>query len=233
MSLDEARPFIESMKDNVGLFKIGLTLLMGEGVHVIKKIKEITGKENKFFLDVKFSDIPQQVGGIAAVLMSESKSVEFITVHLHEGEARIKETVKKFKTNETKILGVTVLTSRDDNDLKEEGSSLTAEEMVLKRAGIAKRSDCSGVVCSGHEAKLVKAQYGQDFIVVTPGIRPAWSLIENDDQRRIMTPGNAISNGADYIVVGRPIYKAKDPVEAAQKIAGEIETALKEKPAKS
>ena len=128
--------------------------------------------------------------------------------------------------NGTKVLGITVLTSLTEEESKELGYPGSIEERVLTRAGIAKRAGCAGVVCSGHEAKAVKQKFGEDFIVVTPGIRPSWSNIINDDQRRIMTPKEAILNGSDYIVVGRPISIAKDPVEASDKIAQEIEEAL-------
>lgn len=168
---------------------------------------------------------------MASVIMSKSKEVEFMTVHTYEGEASVREAIKKFKTGGTKILGITVLTSMDQESLDATlRSDLTPEQMVLKRAEIAKNAGCDGVVCSGHEARAVKDRFGPSFIVVTPGIRPAWSEIKKDDQKRIMTPGDAIGQGADYIVVGRPISTAKDPVEAAaraEKIAEEIASALK------
>lgn len=100
-------------------------------------------------------------------------------------------------------------------------------KLVLHRAKIAKSAGCAGVVCSGLEAQYVKKELGKDFVVVTPGIRPSWSVIKNDDQQRIVTPSDAIRSGADYIVVGRPIRTAKDPVDAVKRIAEEIEKALK------
>lgn len=235
-SFEEARPYIESLKGKVGLFKIGWTLLLSEGLNVLAKIRKIGGVSERFFLDFKYSsksveDIPRQVGGMASVIMSKSKEVEFMTVHTYEGEASVREAIKKFKTGGTKILGITVLTSMDQESLDATlRSDLTPEQMVLKRAEIAKNAGCDGVVCSGHEARAVKDRFGPSFIVVTPGIRPAWSEIKKDDQKRIMTPGDAIGQGADYIVVGRPISTAKDPVEAAaraEKIAEEIASALK------
>lgn len=233
-SFEEAKPFIRDLKDKVGLFKIGWTLLISEGLNVIERIQDITGASDKFFLDYKYrsaidkavDDIPEQIGGMASVLMSKSKGVEFITVHTSEGEESVRGFVSRFNTNETKVLGVTVLTSTDQEDVKQL-TDLSIKEMVLQRAGIARRAGCSGVVCSGHEARAIKDNFGLDFIVVTPGIRPSWSEIRKDDQRRTVTPAEAIRNGADYIVVGRPISTAKDYVGAAEKIAQEIETAEK------
>lgn len=230
-SFEEARPFIEALKDKVGLFKIGWTLLLSEGLNVLAKIEGVEGVSANFFLDIKYSsrsveDIPQQVGGMASVIRSKTRGVEFITVHTYEGEARVAEAVKKFKTDGTKLLGVTVLTSVD-----QESSNITPQERVLQLAQIAKTAGCDGVVCSGHEAGAVKEKLGRDFIVVTPGIRPLWAEIKKDDQKRIVTPGEAMRNGADYIVVGRPISTAKDPAEAAiraEKIAEEIAAARRE-----
>jgi len=130
----------------------------------------------------------------------------------------------------TKILAVTVLTSLDSRDLQELGyqekyvSDLT--ELVLLRAKMAKDAGCSGVVCSGWEVESVKRNLGSDFIVVTPGIRPAWSVKGADDQKRIVTPFEAVKRGADHIVVGRPIRAVEKPAEAAQKVLEELEEAI-------
>jgi orotidine-5'-phosphate decarboxylase len=233
-SFEEAKPFIINLKDKVGLFKIGWTLLISEGLNVIERIQEITGASDKFFLDYKYrsaideavDDIPEQVGGMASVLMSKSKGVEFITVHTSEGKEKVKDFVNRFHKGTTKVLGVTVLTSADKEDLKWQ-SEFSIRDLVYMRAEIAHSAGCHGVVCSGHEARAIKDRFGKGFVVVTPGIRPDWSVIKKDDQRRIMTPGDAIRNGADYIVVGRPISTAKDYVRAAEKIAQEIEAAMK------
>jgi len=125
-----------------------------------------------------------------------------------------------------------VLTSLESKDLKELGykdryvDDIT--ELVMLKARIAKEAGCSGVVCSGLEVEEVKAELGKDFLVVTPGIRPAWSLVGKDDQKRIITPQQAIKSGADYIVVGRPIRTAEEPIEAAKRILDEIEMAISE-----
>jgi orotidine-5'-phosphate decarboxylase len=237
-SFEEARPFIEKLKDKVGLFKIGWTLLLSEGLNVLAKIHDIEGVSERFFLDIKYAsksvveDIPQQVGGMASVITAKAKGVEFITVHTaFDSEAGVRESVRKFRTNGTKILGITVLTSMNQESLNATyHSNLTPQQKVLELAEKAKNAGCDGVVCSGHEAQAVKNKLGSDFIVVTPGIRPAWFEIKKDDQKRIVTPGDAVKNGADYIVVGRPISTAKDPTEAAERadrIAEEIAAALK------
>jgi orotidine-5'-phosphate decarboxylase len=125
-----------------------------------------------------------------------------------------------------------VLTSLESKNLKELGyqdryvNDLT--ELVILKARMAKEAGCSGVVCSGLEVKKVKAELGKDFIAVTPGIRPEWSIVGKDDQKRIITPNQAIKRGADYIVVGRPIRTAEKPIDAAKRVLGEIEMAISE-----
>lgn len=225
-SLKDATRYIDMLKDHVGLFKVGLTLFVKEGPRVLKEIQRIT-KSNKIFFDLKFHDTPETMGSVSAVLMELSPGVKFVTVHTSEGEAIVKAVVDAIK-NETQVLGITVLTSLGEAELQALGFSDAVEGRVLKLAQIAKNAGCAGIVCSGREARAVKEKFGKDFIVVTPGIRPSWSVIPGDDQRRIMTPREAIVQGADYIVVGRPIYKDSNPVKAAEKIGQEIDAALKE-----
>lgn len=224
-SLKEATPYVQKLKGHVGLFKVGLTLLISEGLKVIDQIQQMTGGQ-KIFLDLKFSratDIPQQMEGVSS-LISGKPGIEFITVHTYEGEKVVREVVNKFK-NVTKVLGITVLTSLSETESKSlYGTPLP--DRVMNLATAAKKAGCDGVVCSGHEVKAIKEEFGQNFIVVTPGIRPSWTKIKQDDQRRVMTPGEAIRKGADYIVVGRPVSWDKDPVGAADKIAQEIAQAL-------
>lgn len=237
-SFEEARPFIEALKRKIGLFKVGWTLLLSEGLNVLTQIQKIDGVSERFFLDIKYSeksvveDIPWQTGGMASIIRSKSKGVAFMTVHTYVGEESVREAVQKFKANGTKILGVTVLTSTDPESLKKAvGSDITPRQRVLDLARIARNAGCDGIVCSGHEAPAVRKAFGPDFIIVTPGIRPAAFEVQKDDQKRVMTPGEAIRNGADYLVVGRPISAAKTPAEAAEraeKIAHEIAAALKE-----
>lgn len=154
---------------------------------------------------------------------------EFVTVHCDEGE-EILRGVAKNNPGDTKILAVTVLTSLNQEKLRALGySGKYAEDLsalVLLRARMAKAAGCHGVVCSGLEVAMVKRELGSELIAVTPGIRPAWSLVNRDDQKRIVTPADAIRNGSDYVVIGRPIRDAKDPADAARKVAEEIESAL-------
>jgi orotidine-5'-phosphate decarboxylase len=224
-SLKEATSSLKQLKDHVGLFKIGVTLILGEGLSVVNRVAETVGGQ-RIFIDVKFHDIPWQIGSAAHVIMSGPQGIKFITVHASDGQRIISAVVEKVQGG-TQVLGITVLTSVS----REESSEMdraTVEQRVLALAQTSKEGGCAGVVCSGHEARLIKKTFGSDFIVVTPGIRPQWADVPLDDQRRITTPGQAILNGADYIVVGRPISFAKDKPGAAQKIAEEIEKALQQ-----
>jgi orotidine-5'-phosphate decarboxylase len=152
-----------------------------------------------------------------------------VTIHCDEGEELLRS-VTADNPGETKILAVTVLTSLDQKKLKELGyddkyaHNLSA--LVLLKARMAKSAGCQGVVCSGLEVAAIKKELGPEFLAVTPGIRPAWSVISRDDQKRIVTPYDAIKNGADYVVIGRPIRDAKDPSDAALRVAEEIDSAL-------
>ena len=223
--IDSARKYIEILRDNIGLFKVGLELFVKEGPSILSIIKK-EGRA-KIFLDLKFHDITETVKG--AMKSANALGAEFITVHCDEGR-RLLESAVESASGKTKVLGVTVLTSLSGESLKEIGMREEFQDplkLVLHRARIAKSAGCAGVVCSGLEASFVRKEFGKDFIIVTPGIRPSWSVIKNDDQQRIVTPSDAIKAGADYIVVGRPIRTAKDPVDAVKRIEKEIEEALR------
>jgi orotidine-5'-phosphate decarboxylase len=128
------------------------------------------------------------------------------------------------------VLGVTVLTSTSSDNLRDAGFleqyCVNLSSLVLKRAAMAQAAGCAGVVCSGHEAAMIKDELGPDFLAVTPGIRPLWDVPKGDDQKRIVTPAEAVQKGSDYLVIGRPIRDAQDPRSAAQRIAAEIETII-------
>jgi orotidine-5'-phosphate decarboxylase len=224
---EEAIRYVELLKEHVGLFKVGLELFVSVGPKILKTIKETS--DAGIFLDLKFHDIPATVKG--AFLAASAHGVTFTTVHCDEGKGLLRSVVENNPSG-TRILAVTVLTSLESKNLKELGyldryvNDIT--ELVLLKARMAKEAGCSGVVCSGLEVEKVKAELGKDFIVVTPGIRPAWSLGGKDDQKRIITPYQTLKNGADYIVVGRPIRAAEKPIEAAKKVLEEIETAISE-----
>jgi orotidine-5'-phosphate decarboxylase len=219
-----ARKYVRLLGNHVGMFKIGLELFVSEGPSIVDEIADLT--DAGIFLDLKFHDIPATV---QRTIRSASclRRTRFITVHCDPG---LLETVVAIVSDPTKILAVTVLTSLDSNALLSLGidRELAAEpiQLVLHRASIAKQAGCAGLVCSGREVRAVKGRFGDELIVVTPGIRPEWSLVGEDDQKRIVTPSQAIDNGADFIVIGRPISGAEDPTEAAEKVVAEIDEAL-------
>jgi len=223
----EAIRYVELLGKHVGLFKVGLELFVSVGPKILKGIRERS--RAGIFLDLKFHDIPATVKN--AFLAASAHGVAFTTVHCDEGKGLLRSVVENNPSG-TRILAVTVLTSLESKNLKELGyldryvKNIT--ELVMLRARMAKEAGCSGVVCSGLEVERVKAELGKDFIVVTPGIRPAWSLAGKDDQKRIITPYQAIKGGADYLVVGRPIRAAEKPIEAAERVLDEIKMAISE-----
>jgi orotidine-5'-phosphate decarboxylase len=155
--------------------------------------------------------------------------VKFATVHCGDSQKMLEAAVDG-SAGKVDILGVTVLTSISAADIEAAGyqpdyySDLS--ELVVKKAAMAKAAGCAGIVCSGLEAAMIKSRLGDYFAAVTPGIRPQWSLDEHDDQARVTTPARAIKNGSDYLVIGRPIRDAADPVLAAIKVAEEVEAAI-------
>jgi len=222
--LDKALEFVDLLKDDVGVFKIGLELFVKSGPGAVEAVKERSNAA--IFLDMKFHDIPETVKG--AIRSASTLGVEFVTVHT-EGGSSLMRAVVEGSGGKTKVLGVTVLTSLSKEDIVEAGFDpkyKDASALVTARARLAKAAGCAGIVCSGLEAGLVKKELGKDFLVITPGIRPKDS--PPDDQKRLSTPYEAVFNGADYIVVGRPIRNAPDPRKAASLIAEEIGRALRD-----
>lgn len=215
---DEALALVEKLSVHVGVFKIGKELFTACGPEIVKEIQKLGGK---VFLDLKFHDIPNTVA--KAVAQSTKLGVYMMTLHTSGGSEMLKAAVESAKNNSDNppiLLGVTVLTSLDDNGLKEIGFSCSAEEMVIKLVGLAKTSGVSGIVCSAKEVKKLREKFGDEIVLVTPGIRPTWSA--SGDQKRITTPKDAVDNGTDFMVIGRPITQSENPVEAAQKIAQEL-----------
>ena len=214
---------VEVLKDDVGLVKVGLELFISQGPEILKSIRNVTGAG--IFLDLKLHDIPATVN--RAFLAASSYSPRFVTVHCDAGDGVLKDVASN--TPATSILGITLLTSLNSRNLEilgfREEYTKDLLKLVLLRARIAKEAGCHGIVCSGQEVAAVKKEL-PDMIAVTPGIRPAWSLVGKDDQKRIVTPAGAVQSGADFIVVGRPIRDAKDPAEAARRVAEEIESVL-------
>ena len=224
-STDEAKRYVELLADHVGLFKVGLELFIRSGPDIVRFINADAGAG--VFLDLKLHDIPATISramsGIADL------GVRYATVHCGETPKMLEAAVEGGR-GAVEILAVTVLTSVSADDIRLAGyrseyyPDLT--RLVINRAAIAKTAGCAGVICSGHEAAMIKREFGKEFAAVTPGIRPQWSLGEPDDQQRVMTPARAIRNGSDYLVIGRPIRNARDPVRAAVQVAEEIEAAI-------
>jgi orotidine-5'-phosphate decarboxylase len=216
----EARRLITLLRAEVGLFKVGLELFVAEGPDFLRVMTEELGAP--YFLDLKFHDIPATMGAAQARIMRGAK---LTTVHVDQGAKSLRATVAAIAAG-VKVLGVTVLTHLGPDDLEALGIApeyaRDPARLVLLRARLAKEAGCSGVVCGGTEAAAVKTALGADFLVVCPAIRPAWSLVAGDDQRRVTTPAQAIAAGADYIVVGRPIRTAPDPVAAARRVVAEV-----------
>lgn len=224
-SVKEAKKYVEMLSESVGMFKVGLELFVRSGPEIIDFIKEKGAAS--IFLDLKLHDIPETVS--RAMMCIADLGVAFATIHCGETKRMIEAAVKG-SNSKVGVLGVTVLTSVSGEDIRIAGFSkefsFDLAKLILKRAVMAKSAGCKGVVCSGLEVKMIKDNLGTDFIAVTPGIRPLWDDIGQDDQRRIVTPAQAVKNGADYLVIGRPIRDAKEPKAAAIRIAEEIATAL-------
>lgn len=225
LNKDEAIRYVRMLSQSVGIFKVGLELFISEGPDILKAIKSESDAD--IFLDLKLHDIPATMK--RALNSAMKYEPLFITVHCDEGGGFLRD-ITGDATSRTKILGITVLTSLDSDKLKRAGYSSkysdNIESLVLLRAKISLEAGCHGIVCSGKEVLNIREELGSLPIVVTPGIRPLWSVVSGDDQRRIITPAQAIQNGADYVVVGRPIRDSDDPVESTNKVLQEIESVL-------
>lgn len=204
------------------VFKVGLELFTAEGPLLFEKLRH---QNKKVFLDLKLHDIPNTVAG--AVKTGTRHGVYMMTLHTSGGRemmeraaAEAAEEAIKLGTEKPLLVGVTVLTSLKAEHLRTIGIESNTEEQVLRLAGLAREAGLDGVVCSPREIDLVKGEHGQEFLVVAPGIRPAWAAAQ--DQKRILTPAEAIRKGADYIVIGRPIIKDPDPKNAFQRICEEL-----------
>jgi orotidine-5'-phosphate decarboxylase len=220
-TLAQAKKWVRRLSPAVGYFKVGLELFTAEGPQTVK---EIHSAKAKVFLDLKFFDIPNTMAG--AVRSAASLKPALINIHALAGPAAIKlcaETLKKIK-NPPKLLAVTVLTSFSNEELKKTGIPSGSDKMVLHLCKMALDAGADGVVASPLETKKLREAFGPDFLIVTPGVRPAWAA--KNDQQRVATPYDAIKDGADFIVVGRPILSAPDPLKAARMIIDEISEAL-------
>jgi len=211
---DRARALADELGDAVTFYKIGLELMMSGGYFEL--LDWLLTKDKKVFCDLKFFDIPATVG--SAVRRLKDRGASFVTVH---GNQSMMEAAAENKGDTLKVLGVTVLTSLDRGDLDDLGFDCDIGELVLSRARRALEAGCDGVISSGLEVAKLREQIDPRLLVVTPGIRPVDNKPEGD-QKRVVTVDKAFANGADYIVVGRPIRDAHDPRAAAEAIQATI-----------
>jgi orotidine-5'-phosphate decarboxylase len=210
----EALKLVRELSPQVGFFKIGLQLYTAGGPEIVRAVLA-TGA--KVFLDLKLHDIPNTVR--KAVESASRLGVQMLTIHLSGGEEMIRAAVDGRQHN-VSILGVTVLTSASEQTLRETGVSDKINNHVLRLAKLGVTTGIDGVVASPHEIKMLRGEFADQIKIVVPGIRPTWS--EAGDQKRVMTPREAFQNGADYLVIGRPIIAHPSPRDAVAKILGEL-----------
>lgn len=213
-ALAEAERWARAVAPHVGMLKVGLELFAAAGPDAVRAIAALG---RPVFLDLKLHDIPNTVEGAAR--SAAATGAKLLTVHAAGGAAMVKAAVKGAGPG-VRVLAVTVLTSIDGDTLKQIGLCGPPEAAVLRLARLAVEAGAGGLVCSPQEVKAVRAAVGPGPLLVVPGVRPAGAAA--GDQARVATPAVAVADGADVIVVGRPLRDAPDPVEAAQRIAGEI-----------
>ena len=225
--LDLATELVRSLAQEVGMFKIGKQLFTHAGPQAVRLIQDLGGE---IFLDLKFHDIPNTVA--KAAIEATRLGVKMFNVHASGSLEMMRLTVKEVervsrqqKLRRPIMLGVTVLTSLGQEDLQRLGVEHKIADQVVRLALLTKEAGMDGVVASPHEVADIRHACGQRFVIVTPGIRPAES--QRNDQQRVMTPADAVRAGVDYIVVGRPILEAQNPVMAARAIVAEMEDGLK------
>ena len=220
-TLEEAKDLVKKLDGVIFFFKVGIILQIAAGMDFVGYLIK-SGK--KVFLDLKYFDVEDTVR--EAVKAVSGTGVDFLTVH--GSNAKILKAAVEGKGNSNlKILAVTVLTSMNAADIKNSGCYYSIKDLVLFRAKKALETGCDGVIASGQEVKLIRKETGGKLLIVTPGIRPEGTGINN--HKRPATPTQAIEDGADYLVVGRPIIKAKEPRKAAEKIVKEMETAFQKR----
>lgn len=219
-----AMDIVDELGDSVGAYKVGMELYNATGPSIIQ---EITARKGKVFLDLKFHDIPNTVAGAARV--AANLGAFMFNVHASGGRRMmtaaaeaLQEAAANNDTVRPLLIGVTVLTSMSEEEMQSElDVHRTVGEQVTALSKLARESGLDGVVCSPLEIEMIRASCGPDFLIVTPGIRPRSA--DADDQKRIMTPGEAVRAGADYLVIGRPITKAENRREAVASIVKDME----------
>jgi orotidine-5'-phosphate decarboxylase len=212
-----ARKLVAAVGNSATTYKVGLQLYTAEGPQVVRDLISVG---RKVFLDLKYHDIPNTVA--SAVREAAGLGVAMITVHALGGGKMLRAAVEAARTEnpDVKVLAVTVLTSMAEPELARVGVPGGVMETVIRLAALAIAEGCHGVVASAQEAPALRRRYGQDFVIVTPGVRPAGA--GHGDQARVVTPSEAMTAGATHIVVGRPIIEAADPGQAAKDILAEM-----------
>jgi orotidine-5'-phosphate decarboxylase len=210
----KALDLIEQLRGNISFFKIGLQLYTAEGPDIVRSVRA-TGAN--VFLDLKLHDIPNTVA--LAVESAAQLEIQMLTIHLSGGEAMIRAAVSA-KPRDVLLLGVTVLTSANEETIRQTGIPDKIENHVLRLANLGVENGIDGVVASPHEITMLRRKFGDKIKIVVPGIRPSGS--ESADQKRVMTPREAIRAGADYLVIGRPIIAHPRPSEAVARILAEV-----------
>lgn len=214
-TLGEARELVALLREDVGVFKVGLELFTATGPEAVKLVHDAGAR---CFLDLKLHDISETVA--RAVATAASMGVQYLTVHAACGPRALERAAEMAAPSATQLLAITVLTSLDDGELRAIGLSGTTADAALRLAKFAVHAGVSGLVCSPLECAAMRAELGPRVRLVVPGVRPAGA--STDDQRRVATPTEAVRAGADLLVVGRPIRDASDPRAAARSIVDEI-----------
>src|SRR5574344_248022 len=228
--IEEVKRLVIELKDYVGYFKVGLQLLVTYGLEAVKAVKENGGK---VYYDSKFHDIPNTVAHACANLVKND--IDFFNIHLQGGSKMVahavkasKEAAREMNVEPPSILGVSLLSSFGQRTLTQELCvQEDIDEYVMQLAHIAKDCGLEGIVAGASEAKKIREEFGDDFIILCPATRPTWAAV--NDQVRVDTPSEAVQSGVDYLVIGRPITEAEDKVSACKLIIDEINTSLDNK----
>ena len=211
---EKALELVQELRDQISFFKIGLQLYTAEGPQIVR---DVLATGSKVWLDLKLYDIPNTVAG--AVKSASRLGVHMLTIHLSGGSEMIRAATDA-RANDMAILGVTVLTSATEQTLREIGIADRVADQVLRLAGLGVEADIDGLVASPHEIKTLRHEFGGKVKIAVQGIRPRWA--EPGDQKRFMTPREAVDAGADYIGIGRPITAHRNPREAVERILEEL-----------
>ena len=220
-TMDEALALVDALDGRLTLFKVGSRMFTRYGPELLEALAV---RDVDVFLDLKFHDIPNTVAGAVESALS-FESVFMMTVHASGGAdmiARAAEAAAKRSQNPPKIVAVTALTSLSAADMSQIGVDMALDEWAYRLGELALDAGADGLVCSAHEAAQMRERFGDEPLLVTPGIRPEKQMAANDDQSRVMTPKDALETGSDYLVIGRPIYQADDPARAVEEIGESI-----------